>query len=180
MSKLIKKAKDIATKAHQGQVRKTDGSPYINHPLRVADILVANNFSAEIVAAGLVHDVVEDSSVTIDDIRKELGSGVADIVSVVSEDKSLEWEDRKKQYAENLTRSSEGVKAVVVADKIHNLRDLIVTHQIMGSAIWEKFNRGKDKKMWFEKTVLDSLKKSWNHPLVDEYEKLVEAMEELK
>ena len=85
---LVDKARAIAEEAHQNQVRKTDGTPYIHHPLAVAEILKENNFPEEVVAAGLVHDVLEDTDISESKLREELGDEVVDIVLSVSEEKS--------------------------------------------------------------------------------------------
>ena len=94
---LYEKAVRIAVKAHKEQVRKTDGSPYVVHPLAVARILDRAGFAEEVVAAGVVHDVLEDSDMIEAELRHELGDEVVDMVTAVSEDMELEWEVRKKQ-----------------------------------------------------------------------------------
>lgn len=177
---LYERALTIAEKAHKDQVRKHDGSPYIVHPRAVAEILQIHGFSEAVVAAGLVHDVLEDSEVTEAELRAELGDAVVDIVTAVSEDKQLQWEERKQQYVEEVVASGEAVWAVSVADKIHNAKDLTAHYQVVGPALWQQFNRGKEKKLWFERLLLSELKKVWRHPLLDEYERLVEEMEGLE
>src|SRR3989344_1007289 len=92
---LIEKAARIALEAHSRQKRKDDGSPYIIHPFMVALKLVKNGFSDETVAAALVHDVLEDTKVSEETLQKELGNSVLNIIKVVTEDKSLPWEEIK-------------------------------------------------------------------------------------
>jgi (p)ppGpp synthase/HD superfamily hydrolase len=177
---LYERALRIATQAHKDQVRKQDGSPYIVHPMMVAKILSDHGFSAEVVAAGLVHDVLEDTVVTEDELRAELGDEVTDIVTAVSEDKDLPWEKRKEQYVEAVVSAGEAVWAVSVADKIHNAESLSMHYQKVGSAVWQVFNRGKEKKVWFERLLLTKLREVWHHPLLDEYGRLVEELESLE
>jgi (p)ppGpp synthase/HD superfamily hydrolase len=179
MKDLIQKAAGIMVNAHGEQTRKTDGSPYIVHPLMVAFKLKKHGFSEEIIAAGLCHDVLEDTDYPAEKLKKELGQKVYDIVLSLSEDKSLEWEDRKQAYIDSVKNSSEGSKAVSICDKIHNLESILMTYPKMGPAIWKKFNRGKQKKMWFEAEVLKMLKDHWSHPLVEEYESLIDKVNEL-
>lgn len=174
---LVERAKEIATKAHEGQVRKTDGSPYINHPVAVAALVKAHGYPEVVIAAALVHDVIEDTNMTETRLREELGDKVVDIVTAVSENKNLEWEDRKEQYVESVVSAGESVWAVSIADKIHNAESIIEYHKEVGHAIWDMFNRGKEKKLWFENLLLTKLRKSWNHPLLDEYERLIKQME---
>ena len=169
----------IAIRAHAGQVRKHDGSAYINHPIMVGKILERAGFSEAVVAAGLVHDVLEDTSVTEGELRSELGDGVVDIVLAVSEDKNLPWEERKEKYVKTVVAGGESVWAVSVADKIHNARDLICFHETHGPESWKVFNRGKEKKVWFEKLVYSELSKVWQHPLLDEYFTYITKIEAL-
>lgn len=176
---IIEKADRIAEEAHRGQVRKTDDSPYINHPRAVAEIVKGYGFSDVTIAAALVHDVLEDTAVSEVELRSELGDEVVDIVTAVSENKDLEWEERKKQYVDAVVAAGESVWAVSVADKIHNAQSVIAYYSEVGDAIWGMFNRGKDKKLWFENLLLSKLKTVWIHPMLAEYEMLVKEMEGL-
>ncbi len=176
---LITKATELAYRAHEGQVRKTDGVPYITHPVAVAEILKQHGFSEVVIAAALVHDVLEDTSVTQAELETELGGDVVSIVKAVSEDKSLVWEVRKEAYIDSVVAASEDVKAISVADKIHNARSLIACYAVHGEATWSKFNRGRAQKIWFERTLCNRLSVVWQHPLLDEYRELVREMEQL-
>ena len=176
---IIEKAAQVAAQAHKEQQRKHDGSPYIAHPIMVAMKIMRHGFSDEIVAAALIHDVVEDSDWGIDRVRSEFGDEIAQMVSHLSEDTSLEWELRKEKYTDAIAAAPEGTKAISVADKIHNAENLIETHGKIGSDIWNNFNRGKDKKVWFEKLLLSKLQKNWQHPMLEEYAALVSQMEKL-
>lgn len=177
---LIEKALQIALEAHKNQKRKTDNTPYIIHPIMCAFKLKDYEFSEEVIAAALVHDVFEDSDFPEKDLRNDLGEEVFKIVKALSEDKSLEWEERKKLYIEKIKNALQEVKAVSVVDKIHNAESLILAHEKQGKDVWSKFNRGKDEKLWFEKEVLKALKETWHHPLILEYESLVEKMKKLE
>jgi (p)ppGpp synthase/HD superfamily hydrolase len=145
----------------------------------VAIILTRHGFSDTVVAAGLVHDTVEDTRVTPGDLRSELGDEVADIVAAVTNDDKLSWEDKKRAYIESVRNASEGAKAVATADKIHNAESVLIAHREQGTDFWKHFNAGKEKKLWFENAMLAMLRESWKHPLVDEYALLVERMSTL-
>lgn len=176
---LIERAARIAAIAHKDQIRKEGGIPYIVHPFMVARILIIHGFSDSIIAAGLVHDVPEDTAVTAEMLRSELGDDVADIVIAVTNDDTLSWEQKKLAYIESVRNSSEGAKAVATADKIHNAESLLAAHALHGEALWDHFNTGRDKKIWFEEEMLKMLKETWEHPLVDEYETLVKKIQNL-
>lgn len=177
---LIERAIRIAISAHGDQVRRNDGSPYFIHPLMVGFKLEKHGFSDTVVAAGIAHDILEDTDVTEDELREILGDDVVDIVTVVSHDDSLSWDDKKKGYVEQLRNAPEEAKAVSVADKIHNAESMVVTYKEIGGDIWKKFKRSKERKMWFEDMVLSMLKETWDHPMVDEYALLVEEMRNME
>ncbi|MEA2701839.1 MAG: hypothetical protein QOE22_548 [Candidatus Parcubacteria bacterium] len=175
----IERAMRIAVRAHQGQTRKESDLPYISHPAMVALILARHGFGDVVIAAGLAHDTVEDTTVTSEDLRRELGDEVADIVATVTNDDDLSWDDKKLAYIEAVRNGSEGAKAVATADKIHNAESLILAHAEQGTSLWRHFKAGKEKKLWFENAMLAMLKEVWEHPLVDEYAVLVERMNAL-
>ena len=170
----------IAVEAHKGQRRKADGQPYIIHPFMVALKLAKYDFPDKVVAAALAHDILEDTKYTEEELRKELGDEVAEIVKAVTNEDNPDWEAKKKKYVESVRKSSEDVKAVAVADKIHNLESLLIAYEVQEYKVWGKFNRGKEQKMWFENEVLKMLKDTWQHPLIEEYEHLLEQTKELK
>jgi (p)ppGpp synthase/HD superfamily hydrolase len=179
MSALVDKARAIATGAHEGQRRK-DGPPYIIHPEAVAEILAGRAFPDTVVAAAWVHDVLEDTPYPANKLREELGQEVLDIVEAVSEDKSLPWEERKQGYIEKVRQGPEGAKAVATADKIHNLTSVLAVYAERGKETWKFFNRSREQKVWFEEAMLAMLKEAWRHPLVGEYEQLVERLRVLE
>jgi hypothetical protein len=98
-------------------------------------------------------------------------------VTAVSEDVALPWEERKEGYVRSVLAGGEFVWAVSVADKIHNAGDLIEFHAAAGLDVWKVFNRGKEKKIWFETLLHTELSKVWQHPLLDTY---AEKISELK
>ena len=179
-SNIIEKAIRISVEAHKNQTRKGDDLPYIIHPVMVALKLVKHNFQDNVIAAALTHDVLEDTNYPEEKLRKELGDEVLEIIKAVTNDDSLPWEEKKKKYVESVRNSSEGAKAVAVADKIHNLESLLIAYEEQGQTLWTRFNRGKEQKIWFENEVLKMLKETWQHHLIEEYEYLLGQEKELK
>lgn len=154
----LMRAITYATKRHEGQTRKIDGIPYIVHPYRVAMLLKSMGYSDDIVIAGLLHDVVEDTDGTIIEISNLFGKSVANLVNYATEgDKSLSWEERKKQTIEVLKEAPVEAKIVVCADKIDNLRSILENELIMGEAIWKQFKRGKAAQQWYYQSIYLSL-----------------------
>lgn len=125
---LIAKATRFAADKHRGQTRKDAArTPYINHPRAVARLLseVAGVEDAHVIAAALLHDTVEDTDATVDEIGEEFGREVRDIVIEVTDDKSLPSARRKQLQIENAAGLSYAARLVKLADKISNLQDIL-------------------------------------------------------
>ena len=157
--KIVTKARKFAIKAHRGQVRKADiEKPMIIHPINVANILKEYGFDENVIAAGLLHDVVEDTKYTIEDIKKEFGTDIASLVMGDSEpNKSLSWEERKKYTIQTVKNLDLRHKAIVCADKISNLEDLRIISEIRGEYNFAAFKRGFDLQKWYYSEVYNSL-----------------------
>ena len=153
------KAKQFAIKAHKGQVRKSDPQkPMIIHPINVANILEEYGFDENVIAAGFLHDVVEDTKYTLKDIEKNFGTDIASLVNGASKpDKSLSWEERKKHTIENTKNLDLRHKAVICADKISNLEDLRILSEIKGEYDFSAFKRGFESQKWYYTEVFNSL-----------------------
>ncbi len=124
---LILDAASFAAARHSQQRRKdADASPYINHPLALADILAREGGveDATVIAAALLHDTVEDTETSIEEIEERFGEPVASIVAEVTDDKSLPKAERKRLQVVKSVTKSHGAKLVKLADKTANLRDL--------------------------------------------------------
>lgn len=125
---LVLDAASFAADKHLRQRRKdAEASPYINHPLALADILAREGGveDVRVIAAALLHDTVEDTETTIDELEARFGKRVAAMVAEVTDDKSLSKEERKRLQIAKSASKSTGAKLVKLADKIANLRDLI-------------------------------------------------------
>jgi GTP diphosphokinase / guanosine-3',5'-bis(diphosphate) 3'-diphosphatase len=126
---LVRKAYEFSQKHHAGQTRAS-GEPYLVHPLGVAQVLAEMKMDAVAIAAGLLHDSVEDTSVTIVDIRKEFGEQVAHIVEGVTKISQIDFATREEQQAENLRKMMlamvDDIRVVLIklADRLHNMRTL--------------------------------------------------------
>src|SRR3981081_2105032 len=126
---IVKKAYDYSLKHHEGQSRAS-GEPYLVHPLEVALVLAEMKMDPVAIAAGLLHDSVEDTSVTVVDIRKEFGEQVAHIVEGVTKISAIDFATREEQQAENLRKMMlamvDDIRVVLIklADRLHNMRTL--------------------------------------------------------
>ncbi len=118
-------ALEFAQACHAGQLRACDGAPFIDHPVEVARLLREAGCSADVVAAGLLHDVVEDTDVTLDDIRERFGGRVAALVEAVTDDPRILSYPRRKRGLREQVRAAGGDAALLfAADKISKAREL--------------------------------------------------------
>ena len=125
----IKAAYTMARQAHEGQMRSS-GDPYISHPIEVAIILVGLGMDSDTIIGGILHDVVEDTSITLEDIQKRFGGDVADLVDGVTKLANIPYSSRAEQQAENVRKMllamAKDVRVVIIklADRLHNMRTL--------------------------------------------------------
>ena len=163
------KAMLFAIKAHMGQVRKNEpDKPMIIHPLGVGKLLEEYGIDDNTVAAAYLHDVVEDTSYTLDDIKREFGEEIAFLVDTASEpDKNLSWEERKQHTIDTIKTMPLNNKLVSCADKINNLEDLKNKFDKTGKEDFSLFKRGFNEQKWYYENVYNSLiyNEDINHPL---------------
>ncbi len=182
---LVFKALNLAAKAPRGQTRKKDVDPevlYIVHPAAVAIILSQHGTDQVTVAAGILHDVVEDTQIGIDDIENGFGKEVAKIVSDVTEfDKKLPWRERKEQAIKHIKNMGENSLLVKTADKIHNLSSLLESYKHHGTAAFEVFKAPPQEMLEMDKKLYKSLEeKRSENPLLPWLKKLVAKLESLQ
>jgi len=155
---MIDLAIEVAVRAHQNQVRKGTDIPYITHPMAVGIILAKAGCSDEIIVAGILHDTVEDTPITLDYIRDIFGKKVSMLVEGASEpDKSLPWEERKEHMVNYLKTAPLAVRLVAYADKLHNIRTIVTEHEKIGNQVWERFRKGRSDQEGYYRGLVDSL-----------------------
>lgn len=158
---LIETALIFAARAHDGQRRKSTDVPYIVHPVGVMLILMeTGETDPELLAGALLHDTVEDTKVTLAEVRDRFGPRVAEIVAGCSEPAKSEyaWEARKQHTIAHLKTAPRAVQLVSAADKLHNLRSMMADYVIQGEALWTRFNRDRDRIAWYYRSVAASLR----------------------
>ena len=153
------KAKEFAINAHKGQIRKSDKEkPMIIHPINVADILSEYGFDDNVVAAGYLHDVIEDTKYTKEDLLKAFNEDILSLVLGDTEkDKSLSWEERKIETINIVKDLDLRHKSIVCADKISNLEDMRIIFETRGEKDFSAFKRGYEKQKWYYTEVYNSL-----------------------
>ncbi|OCL27543.1 metal-dependent phosphohydrolase [Orenia metallireducens] len=162
-NKLIAKALEVAAKAHYGDMRKgKEDTPYIIHPVEVAMILQENGTKEEVIAAALLHDTLEDTDLTEEELKGIFNSRITEMVIGASEEledrESTPWEERKEHTINYLkTINDIDIKYIACADKLANIRSMIRDYDEIGDELWTIFNRGYKKQKWYYESLVDSL-----------------------
>lgn len=177
---VLEQAIIFAVQAHSGACRKWSQEPYILHPLEAAAIAATMTDDPEVLAAAVLHDVVEDTPHTLEEIRQRFGQRVGDLVSAETEDKREDrpaaetWRIRKEETIEHLRRERRiEVKIIVMGDKLSNLRAMHRAYLRWGDRLWDRFNQ-KDAAAhaWYYKEVGETLECLSEYPAWEEYWRL--------
>lgn len=151
----ITKALSFAAEAHHLQFRKGTTVPYIFHPVSVARILAENKCKETVVLAGLLHDVVEDTKVTLEQVEQEFGKKVSELVWAVSEhNKKLSWKKRKEAYIQQAKENPIEALQIMCADKLDNLGQIHRDLEQNGEKVWTRFNAPKSEIQWYYESLL--------------------------
>jgi len=173
-SPLVHSALEQARADHAGQVRNgSGGMPYIEHPIAVAARLEEQGYGEEAVAAALLHDVVEDSETTLDELREKFGEAVAGIVGVLTDDESIEsYRERKAEHRERVAAAGEEAMAIYGADKLTNVLTLRAAYEDEGDAIRDEFKVPVELKLEIWEADLELLReKGPQVPFLDDLER---------
>ncbi|TCI39784.1 MULTISPECIES: HD domain-containing protein [unclassified Exiguobacterium] len=172
MHQLIEEALRFAAVRHDGQFRKGTNIPYVTHPVAVSMLLVEDRQPIPVVAAGLLHDLLEDTLTTAEEIEQEFGREVARLVQAVSEPgKHHSWEERKRMTIQKVHTLQYDEVALLAADKLHNLRSIRLDIEREGKQVWGRFKRPLRDQSWYYHELLHALQPfSQTTSLIDEFE----------
>lgn len=175
MIELIERAINFAALAHHGQMRKRTNIPYITHPFAVGMLLQKAGCSDEVIVAGILHDTLEDTPTTYNQLVSHFGEKVAKLVKAASEpQKHLPWKERKQATIAQLKDLSLEEIQVITADKLHNLKSIRADYEVYGEKVWERFNRGREDQYWYYSSIVKELKpRQQEFPLIQALEKEV-------
>ena len=161
---LLDRAIIFAVRAHHNTERRGKGFPYIVHPMEAVEIVATITPDQELLAAAALHDTIEDTEVTVEDIRREFGNRIAELVHAesdqftegVSEEDS--WHDRKQAAIDRLRHASHDAKIVAMGDKLSNMRAIWRDYQTKGDDLWNIFHiKDKASHEWHYRGLADSL-----------------------
>ena len=182
-TELLDRAIIFAVRAHSGTERRGKGYPYIVHPLEAVEIVATITSDQELLAAAALHDTVEDTDITLEQIRAEFGDRVAALVADesdtmpegVSEEES--WHERKQASIDRLSRSGRDTKIVALGDKLSNMRAIARDYAIKGDELWSIFH-SKDPKEheWRYRGLADALRELEDTFAYREFVKLIDQV----
>ena len=147
---MIKEAVEFAVEAHRGAVRKGTKIPYIVHPLEAAVIVGSMTKDEELIAAAVLHDVLEDTDATEEELREQFGNRVTDLVVSETDDKTQSWLVRKTRKLKRAEEAGTDLKMLILGDKLSNICSTARNYLLMGEALWERFNeKHKESHAWY-------------------------------
>ena len=182
-TQLLDRAIVFAVKAHAGTERRGKGFPYIVHPMEAMEIVATMTPDQELLAAAALHDTVEDTDVTVDQLRAEFGDRIARLVADesdefeagVSEEDS--WHARKQAAIDRLARAPHDAKMVALGDKLSNMRAIARDYAMQGDKLWSLFHASDPKDHeWHYRGLADSLRELSGTFAFQEFESLIDQV----
>ena len=184
MKDLVSEAIAFATKAHDGMRRRKSEAPYILHPMEVAVIVGTMTENQEVIAAGVLHDVVEDAGISIEEIGEKFGARVMELVASETENKCEElppedtWQFRKEESLEKL-RATDDIEILMlwIGDKLSNIRTIYRDYLVEGDVLWNKFHQSDiTAQAWYYRSIMKYTERLSNTLAWEEYRTLVEKI----
>ena len=181
---LVSEAIAFAVKAHDGMRRKKSDAPYILHPMEAAVIVGTMTDDQNLIAAAVLHDVVEDAGITIEEIEEKFGKRVRELVESETEDKRADlppsdtWRIRKEESLEVLKKSDDiAVLMVWLGDKLANMRAIYRDFKVEGVAMWQRFNqKDVNEQAWYYRSIAILTERLSNTSAWLEYKTLTELV----
>lgn len=184
LSSRFNEAFRYASELHATQTRKKTGRPYIGHLIGVASIVLQYGGDEEQAIAALLHDAAEDAGgrPILEEIRRRFGDRVAHIVDGCTdtfEDPKPEWRPRKEQYIAHVRTADADTRLVSAADKLHNVREVIMDVRQHGDTVWARFSGKRDGSLWYYRALVGAFRDGWSHSIVDDLDREVTELEHL-
>lgn len=180
---LVDRAIIFATQAHQGTERRGKGFPYIIHPLEAMSIVATITNEPDLLAAAVLHDTIEDTEVTYEEIKQKFGEHIANLVvketdvRTTPDGRKLTWQERKLRDMDNLRNSSREVKIVALGDKLSNMRAIARDYRTIGDELWKIFRiKEKATHAWRYKGLRDALSELSDTFAFQEFDSLVKEI----
>lgn len=179
-TELLDRAIIFAVRAHAGTERRGKGFPYIVHPMEAVEIVATITPDQELLAAAALHDTVEDTDVTVEQIRAEFGDRIANLVASESDEfpdglsETESWHIRKQAAIDRLSKASRDAKIVAMGDKLSNMRAIARDYAEKGDSLWKIFHvTDKASHEWHYRGLLESLRELEDTFAFREFEQLI-------
>lgn len=177
---------------HGGQTKKGTSTPYVAHLMSVCALVLEEGGNEDEAIAALLHDALEDQpeKTNREEIAARFGERVLELVTACSDTppeyrggEKPSWCWRKKRYLAHLRVADPGALRIALADKLHNARQILADYRILGEELWPRFNAGKEKQLWFYRTMLQDVGKNASSRevsrLIEELDRVVSELERL-
>ena len=182
-TELLDRAIIFAVKAHAGTERRGKGFPYIVHPMEAMEIVATITPDQELLAAAALHDTVEDTDVTVDELRAAFGSRIAMLVADESDEmpegvtEADSWHARKQAAIDRLAQAPRDAKIVAMGDKLSNMRAIARDYAVMGDALWNLFHvKNRADHEWHYRGLADALSDLADTFAYQEFVRLIEQV----
>ena len=179
-TELLDRAIVFAVKAHANTERRGKGYPYIVHPLEAVEIVATMTADQELLAAAALHDTVEDTEVTVEQLKAEFGERIASLVADESDvmpegmTEEASWHQRKQAAIDRLSKASHDAKMVALGDKLSNMRAIARDYDEIGDALWNRFHTNDPKEHeWHYRGLADALRELEDTVAYKEFESLI-------
>ena len=172
----------FAAEKHSGQRRKASNIPYIAHLMGVASLVFEAGGDEDLAIAALLHDVVEDcgGAPMLKEIRRRFGSRVARVVDGCTDadtDPKPPWRERKETYIRHLKKADVDTRLVSAADKLNNVRSIVMDYREIGESVWSRFNGGREGTLWYYRTLRDEFLRRKRNRITRELDLAVDELE---
>lgn len=180
ISSEITRAIEYCSIYHKNQERKANKVPYASHPISVGFILHSAGYPEEVIIAGILHDILEDTTQTEEDLKRIFGSRVVELVKGVTEEMHIEdWATKKDLYINHLRNAEDYVKAISAADLLDNCRSMLRAFE-SGIDIWKEFTIPSEQNIAYKRRRLAVIKETLKNEITDEIELSIDKLEALK
>ena len=186
----FEEALSFVCRLHAEQTRKQTDIPYISHLIGVAGIVLERGGDTDEAIAALLHDAIEDQGPDYPggpdalraEIRRRFGQKVLEIVEGCTDadtNPKPPWQARKEAYVAHISQASPSVRLVSCADKLHNARAILADLHVVGDALWDRFNGGKEGSLWYYTALVDAFQQAGSTHLADELDRVVSEIQRL-
>jgi myo-inositol-1(or 4)-monophosphatase len=182
-TELLDRAIVFAVHAHAGTERRGKGYPYIVHPMEAMEIVATMTADQELLAAAALHDTVEDTDVTVEQLRTEFGERIASLVADESDvmpagmTEEASWHQRKQAAIDRLSKASHDAKIVAMGDKLSNMRAIARDYAALGDALWNRFHTSDPKEhAWHYRGLADALRELDETEAYREFDSLIKQV----